>query len=347
MKDMAENSTTVRRQGVVACGNWLVDHVKMIDLWPMQEGLAIISSQSEGNGGGPYNLLKDLAKLECGFPLLGVGWVGRDADGDKILRDCEAHGIDCAGLRQTDAAPTSFTDVMTVAATGKRTFFHHHGANARLSARDINLSGCTAKIFYLAYLGLLRELDRLGADGATPATSILAQARAQGMITAADLVSGEACEFAKVVNPSLPELDYLFLNEFELAGLVGEKVTHEPAQLEAQARVVLSRGLQGAVVVHTPSGGLCVRRDKPAHIQPAVVVPQSSIAGTAGAGDAFAAGFLFGVHQEWLPEKCLELAVCVAAASLRHETCSQAVESWTACLRLGRSCGFRPNFTAT
>src|ERR1017187_8966852 len=106
------------RCGVLAGGNWLIDHVKMIDTWPAQDTLATISTQADGNGGGPYNLLRDLAKLECGFPLAGVGLIGRDADGESILRNCDAHGIDRSGIQQTAAASTSYTDVMTVTATG-------------------------------------------------------------------------------------------------------------------------------------------------------------------------------------------------------------------------------------
>ena len=331
----------MKRSGILAGGNWLVDHVKMIDVWPAQDALANITAQFEGNGGGPYNVTKNLAKLECGFPLAGVGLIGRDADGETILRDCTAHGIDAAAIQQTTAAPTSYTDVMTVASTGRRTFFHQQGANALLDAAHIDLSKTTARIFYLGYLCLLPKLDVLDAEGRSTASRLFEQAQSLGMTTVADLVSSEAGNFSRDVNPSLPYLDYLFLNEYELARLVGGKISKSPAQLESQIREVLRRGVRGAVIVHLPEGALCAGREQPLIWQPAVNVPKNFIVGTAGAGDAFSAGFLLGLHEGWSFQKCLELAVCVAAASLRDATCSGAIEPWRTCLELGSEMGFR------
>ncbi len=333
------------RRGLLAGGNWIIDHVKMIDAWPSQDALANISSQSDGNGGGPYNITKNLARLEAGFPLAGVGLIGPDADGEKIRRDCADHGIDPAGLQISTAAPTSYTDVMTVTGTGRRTFFHQHGANALLDLPHFNLAGTSARIFYLGYLGLLQTLDAADAAGRTKASRLLEQARRSGLITVADLVSNETADFPGIVNPSLPHLDYLFLNEYELARLVGAAAVKVPARLVAQARQVIERGVQQGVIVHLPEGALFVPRNRPARWQSAVRLPAAQIAGTAGAGDAFGAGFLLGLHEGWSDNQCLELAVCAAAASLRDATCSAAVEPWPMCLALGRQLGFYPEPT--
>ena len=225
---MTKHSTP--RRGLLAGGNWIVDHVKMIDVWPAQDALANITAQSEGNGGGAYNVTKNLAKLGCGFPLAGIGLIGRDVDGEAILRDCEAHGIDRSGIQQTTLAPTSYTDVMTVSVTGRRTFFHQHGANALLDDAHFDLGKSAARIFYLGYLCLLKKLDSLDANGRTKASRLLEQARNLGMTTVADLVSNETGDFSAIVNPGLPHLDYLFLNEYELGRLVGGEASKLPAQ---------------------------------------------------------------------------------------------------------------------
>ncbi len=333
------------RCGLLAGGNWIVDHVKLIDGWPAQDTLANITSQSDGNGGGSYNVTKNLAKLGCGFPLAGIGLIGRDADGEKIMRDCDAHGIDRSAIVQTSDAPTSYTDVMTVASTGRRTFFHQHGANALLDAVHFDLSKTRARIFYLGYLCLLQKLDAVGGDQHTPASRILEQASGLGLVTAADLVSIGTGDFAAIINPSLPHLDFLFLNEYELARLVGENAVKSPAGLEMQAKKVLECGVRQAVVVHLPEGALCVSRQNQTFMQASVRVPSEMIAGTAGAGDAFAAGFLFGVHEGWDFQRCLELGGCAAAASLRNATCSATIEPWQKCLTLGRQLGFHQNFS--
>ena len=105
------------RTGILAGGNFIIDHVKLIDRYPEQDMLAFIRSETSSNGGGPYNVLKDLAAMLVGYPLEAAGLVGKDANGDWIMRDCAAAGIDTTQLHQTEAAPTSYTDAMTVTST--------------------------------------------------------------------------------------------------------------------------------------------------------------------------------------------------------------------------------------
>jgi len=101
------------RHGLLSGGNWIVDQVKLIDIYPQPEQLGNIRAQSQGTGGAPYNVLVDLAKSGAPFPLFGAGLVGRDALGQQILHDCRQHHIDIRNLSMTAKAPTSYTDVMT------------------------------------------------------------------------------------------------------------------------------------------------------------------------------------------------------------------------------------------
>src|SRR5215207_6212650 len=59
------------RRGILAGGNWIIDQVKLIDVFPQLEQLANIRRQSQGTGGAPYNVLIDLAVLGADFPLTG------------------------------------------------------------------------------------------------------------------------------------------------------------------------------------------------------------------------------------------------------------------------------------
>jgi sugar/nucleoside kinase (ribokinase family) len=338
---MGTDGSGTNRSGVIAGGNWIIDHVKVLDAWPAQDALATILSQSDGNGGGPYNLLKDLARLRAPFPLAGVALLGTDANGDQILADCDAHGIDRSGCHRIDAAPTSFTDVMTVVDTGRRTFFHCHGANALLGRDHFPLSSSSAKVFYLGYLCLLQRLDAVRPDGGTEAADLLGEARKLGMITMADLVSTPREDFQAIVAPSLPHLDYLFLNEFELARLTDRAAVDAGLDaMKSATQSVLAMGVHRAVLVHQPGFALWMGRDGVEAIQPAVRVPQELIRGTVGAGDAFAAGVLFGIHEGWSPDHCLELGVCTAACSLQDTTSSASVRPWEECLAFGRDLGF-------
>src|SRR2546421_6998900 len=144
--------------GLLAGGNWIIDQVKLIDVYPQPEQLGNIRGQSQGTGGAPYNVLISLAKSGAPFSLFGAGLVGKDAMGEEILNHCRQHGIDVRHLCTTAKAPTSYTDVMTEQGQGRRTFFHARGANALWRGDDLNFAASRARIFHLGYLLLLDAL---------------------------------------------------------------------------------------------------------------------------------------------------------------------------------------------
>src|SRR5437868_2361888 len=103
-----KNQSTNGRLGLLSGGNWIVDQVKLIDVYPQPEQLGNIRAQSQGTGGAPYNVLVDLAKSGAPFPLSGAGLVGRDTLGEQILDDCRQHQINIRNLGTTAQAPTSY-----------------------------------------------------------------------------------------------------------------------------------------------------------------------------------------------------------------------------------------------
>jgi sugar/nucleoside kinase (ribokinase family) len=333
------------RRGLLAAGNWIIDHVKTIDAWPAQDGLVNILAHETANGGGPYNVLKDLAKLRAPFPLAGLGLVGDDADGRAIRADCAAHGIDCARLQTGPGAATSHTDVMTVRDSGRRTFFHARAANALLAPGHFDFTGCTARWFYLGYLLLLDSLDAIDpATGAPRALAVLRAAREAGLLIAVDCVSAASERFRSVATPLLPDVDVLFANDYEaeqLTGLaLGRGPALDPAAVEAAARTLLALGVRRHAVIHFPEGACAASADGTLVWQPSVAVPPALVAGAAGAGDAFAAGCLLSLHEERPIADALRLGVCAAATSLLHPTCSNSIPSAADALAFGQAHGF-------
>ena len=342
---MKTKSTSARR-GLLAGGNWIIDQVKMIDVYPQPEQLANIQSQSQGTGGAPYNVLIDLAKLGASVPLYGAGLVGKDALGQLILEDCRRHHIDTRFLRQSAAASTSYTDVMTEIKGGRRTFFHNRGANALWSGDDLEFSKCKARLFHLGYLLLLDQLDQPDKRFGTKACRLLAKAQEAGLKTSVDVVSEDSDRFAKFVAPALKYVDYCILNELEAGRTAGFKIrqadgTLDTVALRHTAGALLQFGVREIVVIHFPEGGFVRTRKGEDYFQPSLNLPPKFIAGTAGAGDAFCAGVLLGLHEGWDLPRCLAAAVCIAAASLSHPTCTNGVQPLSACLALGKRFKFR------
>ncbi len=332
-------------RGVWLGGHWIVDVHKEIKHWPEPETLTEVLGVRESNGGAAFNVACGLARLLPGVPLSGVGLVGDDGPGLWLLEHCRHLNIGTAFLHERAGAATSFTDVMTERGTGRRTFFHLPGANALLAERDFPETPEAGRIFYLGYLGLLEALDRLDAAGRNGASRLLERFASAGFLTCADLVSAPNPDLAAQVGPCLPHLDYLFTNEWEAARLLntspppGTRIAPDDAQRMASA--LLALGVRRAVVLHFPEGAVLVVRDGTVLTQGAVEVPAAAVTGTAGAGDAFAAGFIAGLHEGLDPAVCLEAAVCTAAASLGSVTCSDAILPLEDVLRIGRQRGFR------
>ena len=334
-----------QRSGILAAGNWIVDHVKLIDTWPSEETLAIISRETQGMGGAPPNVLAGLARLGAKFPLSGAGIVGYDAAGDWILEQCAKLGIDTRLITRTNEGPTSYTEVMNVERTARRTFFHQPGVNALLGPESIDLASCSARLFHLGYLLLLDRLDRPEKSKGTAAAELLDHASRLGFITSVDAVSEESDRYPRIVLPALPYVDLVFLNEFE-AGHVFSTEIRVNREIDVNALLKTAQDLGAAgvrqwVIIHFPEGVLAVSNQNKIIFQPSVRLPGEKIIGSTGAGDAIAAGILFGFHDDLPMERCLEIGVCAAAASLRHPSATEGMEAVEECLRLGQEFGFR------
>ena len=342
------------RSGILAGGNWIVDAVKIIDRWPQQDSLANILSTTKGTGGSPFNVLVDLALMGVQFPLEAAGLVGADENGRWIVERCAELGIGTRALLHTDAAPTSYTDVMTVQETGRRTFFHARGANALVDAHHFDPTETGVRIFHLGYLLLLDRLDMPSPTHGTVAAEVLARAQDAGLKTSIDTVSEDSDRFPRIVLPALRHVDVCIMNEFEAARVTGRRIRvgdpHSGApgvggldrkELRLAMEQLLDAGVRERVVVHFPEGGCALGRDGAWHEHGSVQLPGDYIKGAAGAGDAFTAGVLLGWHEQRPVEEWLRIGVCAAAANLSDETCTGGIKPLADCLALGDQYGFR------
>jgi sugar/nucleoside kinase (ribokinase family) len=175
--------------------------------------------------------------------------------------------------------------------------------------------------------------------------TVLKKARAAGLMTNLELVSLEPERVAALIRPCLPHLDLLIVNDHEIGAVAGmatlTKDGTDIAGCVAAAKAVLAQGAMQLVAVHFPAGGLIVSRVGALVRRPSCKVPATEVVGANGAGDAFAAGFLYGFHEGWAPADCLQLAHASAGASLRAISTSGAVETWQECLALAKRWGER------
>ncbi len=95
------------------------------------------------------------------------------------------------------------------------------------------------------------------------------------------------------------------------------------------------------IIVHSPSMAVAVMRDGQTTVKGSALIPDDLVVGANGAGDAFAAGALYAIHEGWRMDEVLALGHSVAAVSLRSLTCTGAIESWQRCIELANGWGWR------
>ena len=333
------------RRGVLTGGTWCLDRNLLVDRWPQLNGRADILDAKLSGGGSGCNMAIDLSKLDPGLPLATITLLGEDADGRYLIELAKAHGIDAAQMQLTNRAATDYTHAYSDRSTGQRTHISYYGASHWLTPDHFDFAGATEVYLHLGLPGIHERMDGPWAGEANGWVATLKKARAAGLKTNFELASIAPERLASIVRPCLPYLDLLIVNDHEIGGIAGLSTVKDgvtdSAACVAAARDVLARGVSDMVAVHFPGGGIVAAGDGSVTLRPSVNVPPGEIAGANGAGDAFAAGFLYALHQGWRIEPALTLAHAVAAASLRAISTTDAVETWSNCLALADRWGWR------
>ncbi len=314
------------RNGIISVGNWVVDAIKFIDIYPTKGNLTSITKIDEGLGGCAHNVLVDLAKLKSGIPLFAGGCIGADDHGKMCLDACKEHGIDASNVRILEGESTSYTDVMTETCGGAaRTFFHYRGANAKLGVEQVVSCDCPAKIFHLGYLLLLDSLDKEDAEYGVAAARALDALQKKGYKTSVDVVSEEGDRYRKIILPCLKYTDYLIINEVELGNCVGRPMRDADGailedEIKKAACELLDAGVKELVVIHYPEGGVAASKSGELLSAPSFSPAKEEIVSTVGAGDAFCAGALYAIHEGFGLEKLLKFASASARFNLFSTT---------------------------
>lgn len=334
------------RKGIICGGCWLVDKTKILDRWPEEETLARILKSSSQGGGPAMNIAVDLKRLGGDFPVVGVGAIGDDPEGDYILDVCRRHGIDTTHLAVTEAV-TAFTDVMTNGETGKRTFFHAQGAGSMLTPDffDFDVLPQEPSVFHMGAPGIHDGLDAPCGEHANGWAATLEKAQAAGYQTNMELISMAPERIRELAHPCLPHLDTIIINDVEVGALADLKtVTNGATDLvavEDAALKTLELGVKHMVAVHFPGGCIVARPGKPVYTSPSVNVPPDKIQSAVGAGDAFAAGIMFGRIEGWSIEKSVALAGAAAAACICSMSTNEAFGTAEECLAQAEEWGWR------
>ena len=334
-----------QRQGVVTAGTWCVDLNKLIARWPQEDTSNEVLAIDRQGGGSACNMAIDLRRLDSSLPVTTIGLVGDDEHGRFLLEQCDRWGIERSRLRTIAGEHTLSVDAFTIQDTGRRTHLFFQGVAARFSPDHCDFSDVRADILHLGLPGGHRTMDAPWKGDGNGWAAALKAARARGLRTNLEMMTIARDKLAGLAAPCLPHLDFLVVNDFEIGAITNMETRQgdEPdiTAIWSAMETIFARGPLQWIVVHFPGGSLALRRDGARLASGSVAMPREAIVGVNGAGDAFAAGVLYGLHKRWADEDSLALAHASAAASLRSLSTTGGVASVGECLALARDRGLR------
>ncbi len=253
-------------------------------------------------GGDALNEAVALSRL--GKSVQWISKVGDDDAGEKILSHAKSNGLDVDCMTIQRGAQSGVT-VVLVDAQGERRFLTNTNSTLRTLEESDILPHVDkmASIVSFASMFISYRLD-------VPAmTRLFKRIKSSGRTLVVDTKQTKRGETLDDVAELLPCMDFFLPNESELAMLTGGDDVHE------NIAALLNRGLPCAVVKVGGKGCLIARRDELIEIP---ACPVEKVIDTTGAGDCFAAGFLWALSEGWQLDKCGRFACAVASLSVEQ-----------------------------
>jgi ribokinase len=272
----------------------------------LTDGEAVVDEFSLAPGGSAANTIYGLARL--GITTSFIGAIGDDQGGRTLLQDFEAVGVDTQHIKVEPQAKTGSVLCLSDKQAG-RALYVSPGANNLLGTEDIDVNYINrATVLHLSSFahGAQFDLQLKLIQGLDPSVKI---SFAPGALYAARGLPALA--------PLLKKTHILFINRDELRQLTGE-------ELEKGVQLCLERGCR--IVAVTLGEGQVVKGESRAVCylvtgkKEYLIESQqaSEVMDTTGAGDAFAAGFLYGWLKGKDPQQCGYLGDLMASFCIAH-----------------------------
>ncbi len=272
---------------VVGLGALNIDHLYRVERI-LDDGEAVVNEAKSFPGGSAANTIYGLAQLGMNTGYTGV--VGGDEGGKILLQDFQEVGVDTSQIRVKHGVRTGSVLCLSDK-LGRRSLYVVPGANSLLTIDDLDLTYINqAKWLHLSSFADDKQFKVLFELMGKLASSVRLSF-APGVL--------HAIKESTILSPILNRTHLLFVNQREIWHLTGEGVI-------AGAESCLKRGCR--MVVVTLGKGMTLelgRRTVTAvsYIRDAeneyAIEPSSQDmipeVDTTGAGDAFAAGFLYGL----------------------------------------------------
>ncbi len=250
-------------------------------------------------GGSVANTSRGISLL--GGKVIFCGKVGEDKQGFAYVEEMQKQGISTRIKHHQEKITGRCFSFITRDA--QRTFSTHLGAAIHLAPEEILEEDiASSKILHL-------EGYQLEGDTKETVLQALETARKHGTLISLDLADPGVIRRNKKILQKIVQdyVNILFVNEQEAEEFTGFK--------EEEALRELGKQVTTAIVKIGKRGSWIIHEGRTLRIEP---VPAQAI-DTTGAGDTYAAGFLYGLTQSWPVERCGKLGSLMAARMVEQK----------------------------
>lgn len=274
----------------------LIDEARAHEIYDM------MGPATEMSGGSVANTI-------AGFAILGgsasyIGRVQNDQLGEIFVHDMRSLGVDVRTLPVADGAPTARSHIL-IDPDGQRTMQTYLGACTELGVSDVTEETVgTPKVILLE--GYVWDIP----EGPALAAEAIRIAKQNGSAVALSLSDSYCVErhrdaFAKVVRD---DVDMVFADDDEVMALYEvDKFEDVLSAIDGSDKLfVMTRSEKGSVIV---AGATKI-------VQEANAIEQ--LIDTTGAGDAYAAAFLYGWANDKSLDECARLGTHVATSVIQQ-----------------------------
>ena len=277
--------------------------MRLIDAAEAKRLYSHMAQARETSGGSAANTMAGIAAMggRAGF----VGQVAKDQLGEIFAHDIRALGVEYRTPALAADVPTGRCLIL-VTPDGQRTMNTFAGASHRLAAAALDPDQIRdAAILYLEAYLWVPDSPR---DAMLQAVAVAHEARRKVALTLSDIacIAKRRDSILKLIGDGA--VDLLFANEQEIKALSGEADF-------GRALAVFAAEVPLLVVTCSEKGAIAVERGRRVEVAAKRV---EKVVDTTGAGDLFAAGFLYGQAQGRGLEESLRLGSLAAAEIISH-----------------------------
>ncbi len=250
-----------------------------------------------------------IALCRLGIAVLWISCVGCDPFGDLVVTALKSEGVDISRVRRDPTAPTGVFFKWRRDGRSLNAYYRLGSAAAGLSVKDVPdeaLDG--VRLVHLS--GITTALS----DSSRELVNDLAwRAHHRGLLTTFDLNYRAklwmqpriAADAARAI---LPNVDWC------LCGLDEGNALFDTTRPDELLDVLLAAGARNAVIHAGGDGALVSAGQRIEWVRPPHLV---EVVDEVGAGDAFTAGFAYGLLNAWAPQSCARAGNLIAATALR------------------------------